>query len=209
MSAPSSRAASVGTGTRAIPSTSRRPSLSKGGNNPATDVAARSADQRGPSSIAVASRATRSAVIATSGGRRSAKDFSWVSSWSSSVITLSPLDVPANESLKISATFSSVKLRRIVSSISVRVLAEPDQRAHDRADAAARHAVDGVAGPFEHAQDADVRVALRAAGAEREAELGAGEMAAEPGDVVGGRRLDGAVDGVLHVAQPLLTRARR
>ena len=48
---------------------------------------------------------------------------------------------------------------------------------------APRDAVDGVARLLEHLERADVRVALGAAGAEREAELRPGEVAAEPGDV--------------------------
>ncbi len=55
--------------------------------------------------------------------------------------------------------------------------AEGQMRADDRPDAAAGDAVDHVAGLLEHLQHADVRVALGAAGAEGEAELGPRQMA--------------------------------
>src|SRR5947208_1632029 len=68
---------------------------------------------------------------------------------------------------------------------------ERDERAYDRADARSRHVVDRVAVLLQHLERADVGVAARAAGAERETQLRAREVAAEPGEVVRRQRPGG------------------
>src|SRR5207245_7257275 len=63
-----------------------------------------------------------------------------------------------------------------------RALAHPEPGADNRADAAAGDVVDGVARLLEHVERADVRIALRSAGAECKAELRAREVTADPTD---------------------------
>ena len=136
MSAPASTTASVGTGTRARPSTSRLPSRSCGGNMPASAVAASSASQSGPSVTGAGACAFRSTVIATNGMTRSSKVLSPVVSRSRRGHRVEPGRPPASESLKTSSIVSPERVahRRLdlVRRVRARARRRPSRRCSSR-----------------------------------------------------------------------------
>ena len=183
MSAPSSITAAVGTGTSAIASTSRCPSRSRGGNTPATASAARSAFHSGPFRCAVGTRSVRSTAMITSGIFVWEKKRSSVASLSIPVSSSAPAVPPPNAAAEELAEPLLVERPAKPLVDLLRVVAERHMGRDEAADAAPAGVVDGVARLLEHLQHSDVRVSLRAAGAERDAELRPGQVPRDPGQV--------------------------